>query len=294
VRDFWRGEDSKLGEFASRLLGSSDLYEETGRRPFASINFVTAHDGFTLRDLVSYQEKRNAANGEQNRDGRDDNRSWNCGAEGESDDADVRALRARLQRCFLATLLLSQGVPMLVAGDELGRTQQGNNNAYCQDNEISWLDWEQGDPELLAFTARLVALRRQHPIFRRRRWCQGRPCPGALVADVAWFRPDGSEMQDEDWQSGFAKSLGIFLNGESIRTLDALGGAVADDSFELLFNAHHAPIDFRLPVFVRGRAWQILIDTAQEPLEPGRDEPCEPGKIVRVDGRSLVVLRRVA
>ena len=239
VRDFWRGEAATLGEFASRLTGSSDLYATTGRRPYASVNFVTAHDGFTLRDLVSYNEKHNEANGEENRDGEPHNRSWNCGAEGRSDDPAVNELRARQTRNFLATLLLSQGVPMLVAGDELGRTQHGNNNAYCQDNELSWVDWENADLELLEFVRKLIALHHEHPDFRRRGWFQGRPLRGANVADIAWFTPDGEEMADQHWQEGFAKSLLLFLNGRAIHSRTRRGEAIVDDSFALLFNAHH-------------------------------------------------------
>ena len=229
VRDYWRGEPAVLSEMASRLTGSSDLYAETGRRPFASINFVTAHDGFTLADLVSYNEKHNEANGEENRDGESHNRSWNCGAEGPADDAEVKKLRARQKRNFLATLFLSQGVPMLLGGDEIGRTQRGNNNAYCQGNEISWFDWEQADSELLAFTRCLIAIRREHYIFRRRRWFQGRPLRSAGVADIAWFRPDGTPMNDEDWQTGFARSLGVFLNGRGITGRDRRGTRHEDD-----------------------------------------------------------------
>jgi isoamylase len=216
VRDCWRAEDRMLGEVAYRLMGSSDLYEETGRRPFASVNFVTAHDGFTLNDLVSYNEKHNEANGEENRDGETHNRSWNCGSEGPTGHPEINFLRRRQQRNFLATLLLSQGVPMLLAGDEIGRTQEGNNNAYCQDNELSWIDWSAADGDLLAFARRLIALRRRHPVFRRRHWFLGRPIYGDLE-DVAWFRPDGLEMSEDDWNAGFAKSLGVFLNGKAIR-----------------------------------------------------------------------------
>ncbi|MFA9431751.1 glycogen debranching protein GlgX, partial [Egicoccus sp. AB-alg2] len=236
IRDFWRGESATLPEFASRLTGSSDLYESDTRRPGASINFVTAHDGFTLADLVSYNDKHNEANGEDNRDGTDDNRSWNCGVEGPTDDPDVLALRARQQRNFLTTLLLSQGVPMLLGGDELGRTQGGNNNGYCQDNEISWYDWDAVDEDLLAFTRGLIGLRAEHPIFRRRRWFQGRPLRGEEIDDIAWLRPDGTEMDDEDWDASYAKSLQVFLNGRGIASPDPRGQQIVDDSFLVLFN----------------------------------------------------------
>ena len=216
VRDFWRGEDQTLAEFAYRFTGSADLYESNGRRPSASVNFVTAHDGFTLADLTSYNEKHNEANGEGNADGESHNRSWNCGAEGPTDDPEVLELRARQRRNLLATLLLSQGIPMMLGGDEMGRTQDGNNNAYCQDNEISWFDWDSMDGSLVAFTSRLIALRRDHPVFRRRRWFHGRPLHGKDIVDVAWFRPDGTEMEESDWESGFAKSIAVFLNGDAI------------------------------------------------------------------------------
>src|SRR5688572_30684141 len=233
VRDYWRGEPATLSDFAYRFTGSSDLYESTGRRPNASINFVTAHDGFTLNDLVSYNEKHNEENGEGNNDGESHNRSWNCGVEGPTDDAEVLELRARQRRNFLATLLLSQGVPMLLGGDEIGRTQGGNNNGYCQDNEISWFDWENADQMMLAYTRWLIGFRRDHPVFRRRRFFEGRPIKG--VPDIGWFAPDGSEMSQDDWDKGFAKSLGVFLNGDAIASVDDQGEPVSDDSFLILF-----------------------------------------------------------
>ncbi len=297
VRDYWRGVDQTLGELASRFTGSSDLYESGGRRPYASVNFVTAHDGFTLRDLVSYDQKHNEANGEENRDGEDHNRSWNCGAEGETADQAVLALRAKQQRNFLATLLLSQGLPMLLGGDEIGRSQRGNNNAYCQDNEISWFDWESADVELLAFTRRLVDFRRRHPVFRRRRWFQGRAIysteHGAgtdVVADLAWFRPDGSEMSAEDWSTGFAKSLQVFLNGERIASPDRHGNRVVDDSFLVLFNAHHEPLDFTLPPATIGTQWEAEMATGSTPPVGTR---FDADASVRVEDRSLLLLRRV-
>jgi len=292
VRDYWRGEPATLNEFASRLTGSSDLYEATGRRPSASINFVTAHDGFTLADLVSYNEKHNEANGEDNRDGESHNRSWNCGAEGPTDDKDINALRARQQRNFLATLLLSQGVPMLAHGDELGRTQQGNNNVYCQDNELSWIDWAEADTELIEFTRAVSALRTGHPVFRRRRFFSGKPVgrrgDGGLP-DIAWFAPDGSEMTEEDWESGFAKSLAVFLNGQGIPDLDVRGQRVTDDSFLLFFNAHYEPIEFTLPPTDFGASWVPVIYTADTTAEEAK--PVAAGAKVAVDARALMVLQ---
>jgi glycogen operon protein len=293
VRDFWRGADEAVNDFAQRLTGSSDLYGGSSRRPWASVNFVTAHDGFTLRDLVSYDGKHNEANGEESRDGESHNRSWNCGAEGPTDDPEVLALRARQQRNFLATLLLSQGIPMLLAGDEIGRTQGGNNNGYCQDNEISHLDWEGADRELLAFTCRLTALRAAEPVFRRRGWFQGRPIHGGGQTDVAWFRSDGSEMRDEDWATGFVKSLGVFYNGEGIAPPGPRGERIVGASFYVIFNAHHEALSFRLPGDAYGAGWQTEIDTAAK----GGGEPggaVDPaGGERKVEARSLVVLRRI-
>ena len=290
IRDFWRGVEGTLDELGYRLTGSSDLYATTGRRPSASINFVTAHDGFTLRDLVSYDDKHNEGNGEENRDGSDDNRSWNCGVEGPTDDPEVNALRARQQRNFLATLFLSQGIPMLLGGDEIGRTQRGNNNAYCQDNEISWFDWENADRELLEFTSRLIAFRRDHPVFRRRRWFHGAPIHGEGVRDIGWFRPDGELMSDEDWQKSFAKSLGVFLNGEAIPNLDDRGEPIVDDSFYVLFNAYHEPLTFRLPARPEwGERWRKVLATG----EAVGEEIYAAGGEVPVGGRTVVVLKRV-
>jgi isoamylase len=293
VRDYWRGEDRTLGDFANRFTGSSDLYATTGRKPSASINFVTAHDGFTLRDLVSYNGKHNEANGEENRDGESHNRSWNCGAEGPTDDPEVNACRARQQRNFLATLFLSQGIPMLLGGDEMGRTQGGNNNAYCQDNEISWFDWEHVDGDLLEFTARLIAFRREHPVFRRRRWFLGTRIRGEGVRDIGWFRPDGELMSDEDWSHGFAKSLGVFLNGDAIPSLDPRGERVTDDSFHVLFNGHYEPLPFRLPGRPEwGERWKKVLDT-NEPVPREEGEIHEAGGEVPVAARGVVVLMRV-
>ena len=292
VRDYWRGEDQTLGEFAYRFTGSSDLYEMTGRKPYASINFVTAHDGFTLNDLVSYNEKHNEANGEESRDGESHNRSWNCGAEGPTEDPEVNKLRDRQKRNFLATLFLSQGIPMLLGGDEIGRSQNGNNNGYCQDNEISWFDWESADKDLLEFTRQLIQLRKEHPVFHRRRWFQGRPIHGAQVTDIGWFTPDGSEMTQEDWNGGFAKALGIFLNGEGIQSPDARGERVVDESFYVLFNAHHEPLQFTLPKRDWGDEWVVALDTARSTPEE-EEERHKAGDEVSVESRSLKVLRRV-
>ena len=297
VRDFWRGEDATLGEFAYRITGSPDLYEATGRRPVASINFVTAHDGFTLADLVSYNEKHNEANGEDNNDGESHNRSWNCGVEGPTDDPEIRALRSRQQRNFLTTLLLSQGVPMLSHGDELGRSQGGNNNGYCQDNAVTWVDWAAADTALQDFLRRVAELRAAHPVFRRRRFFTGRPVRqrDAASSDISWFRPDGSEMTDEDWDSGFGKSVAVYLYGHGIPGLDQRGHPVNDDSFLLCFNAHHEQIEFRLPPANFGAQWLPVIDTTAErgaPEDP--PEPLPAASTVTVGPRAMVVLQAPA
>jgi glycogen operon protein len=294
VRDYWRQANAPIGELADRLTGSSDLYEATGRRPSASINFVTAHDGFTLRDLVSYNNKHNQANGENNRDGTDDNRSWNCGVEGPSDDPAINALRRRQIRNLLATMFLSQGVPMLLGGDEIGRTQQGNNNAYCQDNEISWFDWSRADTDLLEWTQYLIRLRRDHPVLCRRRFFQGRQVRGQAgdrLVDIGWFRPDGRAMTNADWNSGYAKSLGVFLNGHAIPDRDPRGQVVRDDSFYLLFNAWDQPLDFTLPTPRWGRTWEVVLDTAAD-LPPAPGTVYKSGDTVKLLGRNLVVLQR--
>jgi isoamylase len=284
VRDYWRSQPETLAELASRLTGSSDLYEDDTRRPVASINFVTAHDGFTLADLVAYNDKHNEANGEDNRDGESYNRSWNCGVEGATDDPEVRAARRRQQRNFLTTLFLSQGVPMLLGGDEFGRTQQGNNNAYCQDNELSWYDWAHVDEDLLEFTREVIALRRDHPTFRRRRWFQGRPIRGAL--DIAWLRPDGTEMDDADWSAEYSRSVGVLLDGEAIPGHDARGQAIADDSFLFVLNADVESIDWTMPAG-DGRPWEIVLDTTSE---RERGTAVDIAKPLRVAARSMVVL----
>jgi isoamylase len=284
MRDFWRGR-APLSDFASRFGGSADLYQTDGRRPFASINFITAHDGFTLRDLVSYNDKHNEANGEANKDGTDDNRSWNCEVEGPTDDPQINTLRARQQRNFLATLLLSQGVPMLLGGDEWGRTQGGNNNAWCQDNEISWFNWEQCDPELLAFSRRLIALRLAHPVFRRTKFFEGK---GEHLPDVWWMRPDGRRMTRRDWDNTESRAIGVFLNGEELKAETKDGEEVRDESFLLLFNAHFEDITFRLPARRFGAHWEVVLTTGRfegDRLTPGAD--------VLVETRSIAVLRRV-
>jgi glycogen operon protein len=286
VRDFWRGEPSTVAELASRLTGSSDLYQSDSRRPVASINFVTAHDGFTLRDLVSYNEKHNVANGEQNADGESHNRAWNCGAEGDTDDPAVIRLRAQQQRNFLTTLLLAQGVPMLSMGDELGRTQKGNNNAYCQDNDLSWVNWHEVDGELLEVTRWLIALRRDHPMFRRRRWFQGRPIRGTV--DIGWFKPSGKAMTDKDWVAGHERSLGVFLNGKAIPGHDEFGRPLTDDSFLLVFNGLSRPVKWTLPKQYGG-PWRLLFDT--ERLQP-EAETRAVTDVVRTEARSVLVLQR--
>ncbi|MDH6220481.1 glycogen debranching protein GlgX [Streptomyces pseudovenezuelae] len=295
VRDFWRAEPHTLGEFASRLTGSSDLYQHSRRRPRASVNFVTAHDGFTLRDLVSYNDKHNEANGEGNRDGESDNRSWNCGVEGETDEPGVLDLRARQQRNLLATLLLSQGIPMLCHGDELGRTQRGNNNAYCQDNEVSWIDWrltgEQHD--LADFTRYVIGLRAAHPVLRRRRFFRGETATHAdqPLPDLVWLAPDGREMTEDDWQRPDAHSVGVFLNGDAIAEPDPTGQPVVDDSFLLLLNSHWEPVEFLLPDVSYGERWTTLVDTAEAEGDPDEAEH-KAGTEMTVEARSLVLLTR--
>ncbi len=293
VRDYWRGTDQSLPELANRLTGSNDLYALTGRRPYASINFITAHDGFTLRDLVSYNEKHNEANGENNNDGANDNRSWNCGQEGPTDREEVNALRGRQARNFLTTLMLSVGVPMLAGGDEIGRTQRGNNNAYCQDNELSWIDWEHADGELLAFVSRVIHFRHEHPTFQRRRWFIGRPLHGADASDIGWFRVDGEPMTDEDWQNGFARTVGVFLNGKAIPTLDERGEPIVDDSFYILFNAHYEAISFRLPAGDWGGRWIRMIDTNKLIPDLREQHQLRAGEECRLEAHSMIVLRRV-
>jgi isoamylase len=266
IREHWAGGKSGLGEFAYRITGSSDLYEAAGRAPHASVNFITAHDGFTLRDLVSYHEKRNEANGEDNRDGESHNRSWNCGAEGETDDEVVLTLRARQQRNLLTTLLLSQGVPMILGGDEMGRTQHGNNNAYCQDNEISWFHWDERDESLVEFTRGLTALRKAHPTFHRRQFFQGRDVHGGQT-DLGWYDAEGAEMTDEDWGRVDTQVLAVFISGEMIE-MGPRGDQITDDDFLWLVNAGHDPVAFHLPPKLADRAWEVVVDTNEGTVTP--------------------------
>jgi glycogen operon protein len=289
IRDYWRGSESMLGEFAQRFTGSPDLYQDDNRRPTASINFICAHDGFSLHDLVSYNEKHNEANGENNQDGEDHNRSWNCGVEGETDDPEVNSLRSLQKRNLMATLLLSQGVPMIVAGDELGRTQHGNNNAYCQDNEISWIDWANADEELLAFTQHVIQLKKAHPSFCRRRWFQGQPIKGSGVHDIEWFLPEGGVMEEHNWTEDFAKSLGVFLNGMGLHSVGLKGEKVIDDSFYVIFNAHHDQLEYVLPGTQYAAQWEKVLDTAYS--TPPSGEVYEASASVVVSGRSMVLLR---
>ncbi|HWM32864.1 MAG TPA: glycogen debranching protein GlgX, partial [Pseudolysinimonas sp.] len=291
VRDFWRGEPATLGEFASRITGSADLYERTARRPVASINFVTAHDGFTLRDLVSYNDKHNEANGEDGNDGADDNRSWNMGAEGETDDETIRIMRGRQQRNFLATLLLSQGVPMILHGDELGRTQHGNNNVYAQDSEIAWVRWDETDTALVEFTAALARLRREHPTFRRSRFFDGHPVrrgEGEPMPDIVWLRPDGTAMQPDDWESGFGRTIGMFLNGQGIQGVTQRGEPIVDKHFLVYFNAHTEAVEITLPTEERSPRWDLVVDTNDGEVD---GEPLEQGSVFSLGAHALAVLR---
>jgi glycogen operon protein len=292
MRAYWKGDGGLIGEFARRLTGSSDLYGRSGRRPYASINFVTAHDGFTLEDLVSYSHKHNEANLEGNRDGHDNNLSWNYGVEGPGDDSEVLALRARQKRNMITTLLLSQGVPMLLAGDEMGRTQGGNNNAYCQDNPISWVDWQRAGEyaPLLQFFQRVIRLRREHPLFRRRHFFEGRPLRGTEVKDVAWLKPDGAEMTEQEWEQDFARCLGVYLAGEGLFETDERGQALTDSDFLLLFNAHHELIEFMLPQFNGGSRWLVVLDTTHE-SGLSYDGIFESRSLYPLQGRSLALLR---
>jgi isoamylase len=290
IRRYWKGDGGQVADLAYRLTGSSDLYESGGRRPSASVNFVTAHDGFTLLDLVSYNDKHNEANGEENRDGTNDNLSWNCGVEGPTDDPAITALRERMLRNFLATLFLSQGVPMLLGGDEMGRTQQGNNNAYCQDNELSWVNWtlSRSAKAPVEFTRRLIRLRLGHPVFHRRRFFQGRRIAGSEVKDLSWFRPDGKEMTDEEWTNGSTRCLGLRLAGDAIEEVDEEGEPIRDDTFLLLLNAHHEPLDFVLPAHRARVRWELVLDTRD--WAPGL-RAFRAGDQYPLEARSLALLR---
>lgn len=290
MRDFWRGEDETLPEFASRITGSSDLYSDDWRRPVASINFITAHDGFTLRDLVSYNQKHNDANKENNNDGEDHNRSWNCGVEGETDDKEITGLRKKQVRNFLTTMFLSQGIPMLVAGDEAWRTQKGNNNAYCHDNELTWLDWENQDEELIEFTSRLIHLRLTHPVFCRFKWFKAEPLKGKSIKDIEWFLPEGNKMSEEHWNTSDAKSLGVFLSGEGLNARDEKGIKITDDSFYLIFNASHEKVKFNIPEKEYGSPWIRVIDTHEGFFSADEEIFFITGDTLEVEGRSVVLL----
>ena len=291
VRSYWKGDGGLIGELAYRITGSSDFYARSGRKPYASINFVTAHDGFTLNDLVSFNSKHNEANGENNRDGMENNRSWNCGVEGPTDQPEINQLRFRQKRNFIATLLLSQGVPMLLAGDEIGHTQNGNNNAYCQDNEISWLDWDPGriDKGFLSFVQRLIALRKTHPSFRRRSFFQGRGIKGAGIKDVVWLKPDGQEMTDQEWNQEFARCLGLLLSGDAADETDERGQRIRDGNFIILMNAHHDEIPFTLPVLTASAGWITLVDTSCQSSQ-GANTFYSPSKAYPLQARSFALL----
>ena len=291
IRDYWRGAESGVGEFAFRFTGSPDLYEGDARHPTASINFITAHDGFTLNDLVAYNNKHNVANKEHNRDGENHNRSWNMGVEGPTDNEEINAFREKQKRNFLTTLFLSQGVPMLVAGDEWGRTQHGNNNAYCQDNEISWLDWSAADEKLLEFTQKIIRFRNKHPVFRRRNWFIGQPVKGQGLEDIAWFLPEGTEMTEQNWNHDYAKSLGVYLNGHGIHSLGPRGEQVIDDSFYIIFNAFHETLEYTLPPKKYGNKWQVEVTTADKKADSKIVFPAEDK--MPVEGRSIIVLRQL-
>jgi glycogen operon protein len=287
LRAFWKGEGGLASDLGYRLTGSSDLYQGDGRKPSASINFISAHDGFTLRDTVSYNDKHNEANQEGNNDGHNDNRSWNCGAEGPTDDVAINRLRARQQRNLLATLLLSQGTPMLLGGDEFGRTQRGNNNAYCQDNEISWFEWSSMDRELLEFTRRVIRIRRRHPALHRQKFFSGRPIRGSDIQDVMWFRHDGEQMTDEDWQNPHTQSLAMFLAGNGLRETDPQGRPLQDDHLLLMISSSHEDLEFTFSRRLECSSWELVLDTSDDDA----GETCKPGESTRLMGRSLKLFR---
>jgi isoamylase len=295
MRAYWKGDGGQIGEFARRFLGSADLYEASGRRPHASINFITAHDGFTLQDLVSYNQKHNEANGEDNRDGNNDNRSWNCGVEGPTDDPQIRALRMRQKRNLIAALLLSQGVPMVLAGDEFGHSQDGNNNAYCQDNEISWINWELSPEErdFLSFMQQMVSLRRSHPVFARRRFPQGRLISGEGLTEILWLTPAGHEMTEAEWNQDFARCLGVYLAGDTLKRTDRRGRSIRDDNFLVLFNAHYEKIDFVLPQLRSSSEWWTVVDTSSS-KSPFAGQHLPAGSRYPLQGRSLALLTEVS
>jgi glycogen operon protein len=295
MRAYWKGDGGLIGDFARRFTGSADLYEASGRKPHASINFITAHDGFTLEDLVGYNEKHNEANGEGNRDGHNDNRSWNCGVEGPTGDPDVKALRAKQRRNLMASLLLSQGVPMVLAGDELSHTQGGNNNPYCQDNETFWLNWhlDEEQERFLEFTGQMIAFRRRHAVFSRRRFLQADAMTAEGLKEIIWLTPHGDEMTETEWNQHFARCLGVYLAGAAIERRDRHGQPVKDNNFLLLFNAHHEMIPFKLPQFLTGKSWWTVLDTAavEKPFAQNR---IAPGNEYPLHGRSLALLRETA
>jgi len=292
MRSFWRGDEGFIGEVAYRLTGSPDLYQHDGRRPYASVNFITSHDGYTLNDLVSYNDKHNEANGDENRDGDGHNRSWNCGIEGPTDDPSIDSLRRRQQRNFLAMLFLSQGVPMLLGGDEFGRTQKGNNNAYCQDNEISWLNWQRNEKQnrLFEFTKKLIEFRREHAVFRRPKFFQGRRVRGGEIKDVMWFNPGGNEMSDEEWNSPFVRCLGMLISGDAVDLVDAHGEPVRDDTFLLLINAHQEPIPFVLPG-EEHLEWEQILETTNEDGFLKEPKKFSSGDDVDLKGRATYLFK---
>jgi isoamylase len=293
IRDFWKGEDQKLPEFANRITGSSDLYFDDWRRPVASINFITAHDGFTLRDLVSYNNKHNEANKEDNNDGENHNRSWNHGAEGETNNRDINTLRKKQVRNFLSTLFMSQGIPMLLAGDEMGRTQKGNNNAYCHDSELTWIDWENKDDELAVFVSGLINLRLSHPVFCRTKWFKDEPIKGKKIKDIEWFLPEGETMSEEHWNTSSAKSVGVFLAGEGIHARDKKGDLITDDSFYLMFNASDTEVMFRLPGKEYGNPWIKVVDSFEGYVsEEGKEKSGAHAEII-VEPRSVVLMKHI-
>jgi glycogen operon protein len=291
VRRFWKGDDNQAGEMAFRITGSSDLYESSGRRPYSSINFVTAHDGFTLNDLVSYNHKHNEANTEGNRDGESHNNSWNCGVEGPTKDPKILELRERQKRNFLSTLILSQGVPMILAGDEIGRTQRGNNNAYCQDNDISWVDWklDERKRDLLEFTQRLTDLFHEHPTLRRRKFFQGQPILGSEVKDITWYRPDGQEMTPADWAFAGTRVLGLLLPGDAINEVDEHGNPILDDTVLMLLNAYHEQFLFKLPKHAPDQRWSPILDTRFSKGKPPETPQFKEGDKYPLLGRSLAL-----
>jgi glycogen operon protein len=290
VRRFWKGDGGTVNEFATRLAGSSDLYAWSGRKPYASINFITCHDGFCLEDLVSYNEKHNEANGEDNRDGASNNDSWNCGAEGPTDDMAIVALRERQKRNLIATLFVSQGVPMLLAGDELSHTQQGNNNTYCQDNELTWLNWELDErkQQFLEFVRNVARIWREQPVFQRRKFFQGRSIRGSDIKDLSWIASDGTEMSDDDWNAGFVRSLGVRLAGDLIGDVDERGEPLVGDTLVLLLNAHHEPIPFVLPKAKDEHVWERVLDSAAPEETATR---LNPGEQYSLQPRSMAVFR---